>query len=512
MKRAHTVWIVSLVECWMLAAGGCGEGSGSRRGGRAAGQKATPAPRGAPPREDSRATKALRVGARLPPAPRADAPREGPIPLAPPTEPGSWRTVRPVAVYTRPDTSSPIRGAVKAHTRLARTTRVKGKGCEPGFLRLGPRAFVCRHNLRKDRRPPSARKQPTLGANHLTPGTYGYIRTGGAKLYWTLEDGFRDRKGKPIKQSDTVRWAGKRFFRGMKFWRITDGHFIRGDRVRRFWPSRFAGVRLDDAKRSLPLVFMVSRRRRHIAEAIPPVDVLDRPGGKVVSTLPRYSAWPVDHVRRGPAFRWFRIPGKGWVSSEMVRLVRLTDPPPGLHPAERWIDVDLEEETLVAYRGRRPVYATLVAAGVWKYPTPRGVFRITRKVAEADMRSDASASETYRVDHVPWTMYFKGGYALHGAYWHDGFGHAKSHGCVNLSPRDARFVYWFTRPIVPDGWTKLVSDPDHPGTAVRIRGRENPPVRRANKETGATPSQARRTSPAPPRRRQGADSAHDKLR
>ncbi len=449
---------------------GSGQGSGKAQG-RGRGAAAGPADVRPVPKLRAR----LRVRARPAPLPAMDAPREAPLALAKGDGKGSWKLIRPVAVFRRPDTKAPIRATIKKFTRVPRVTRVDGPGCPQGFLKLADEAYVCLLNLRKDRRPPRARPQPTLGANHLTPGTYGYIRTGGAKLYWTLADGFADRKGKPIAQSDTVRWAGKRFFKGMKFWRITTGHFIRGNRVRRFWPSHLKGVDLRRGGHALPLVFMVSRRRRHIGEKIPPVDVYEVPRGRVVSTLERYTAWPTDDVRQGPEFRWYHIPKKGWVSSEMVRLARLTDPPPGLHPDERWIDVDLEEQTLVAYRGRTPVYATLVAAGVWKYPSPVGVFRIYRKVAEANMKSDETASESYRVDHVPWTMYFNKGYALHGAYWHDGFGHARSHGCINLAPRDARVIYQFTRPVVPDGWTRMDADAAHPGTAVRLRGKAAKP-------------------------------------
>jgi len=453
---------------------------------------------GAAPGIDRRASAALKtalgVGARPAPLPPADAPGEAPLVPNPAQEKGSWRAIRPVAVFRRPSMRAPIRGGIAKLTRLPRVKKVAGEGCAAGFLELAPGAYVCGMNLRKDRRPPQAKRRPTVGSNRITPGTYGYIRTGGTKLYWTLPDGFADQKGKPIAQSDTVRWAGKRFFKGMKFWRITSGYFIRGERVRRFWPSGMRGVDLTQPGPRLPLVFMVSRRRRKIAEKIPPVDVHGAPGGKVVSTLKRYSAHPVDDVVRRGQFRWYHIPNKGWVSSEMVRVARLSDPPPGLHPAERWIDVDTEEQTLVAYRGRTPVYTALVAAGVWKYPTPLGTFRIYKKMAEADMKSEAKASEQYRVDHVPWTMYFKRGYALHGAYWHNGFGHARSHGCINLSPRDARVIYHFTRPVLPDGWTFLSADEQHPGTMVRIRG---PKPKPAPSNPGAAGKSRPRPRPRP---------------
>ena len=53
---------------------------------------------------------------------------------------------------------------------------------------------------------------------------------------------------------------------------------------------------------------------------------------------------------------------------------------------------------------------------------------------------------------VPWTQNFSGPHALHGAYWHDAFGRARSHGCVNLSPIDARRVFFWSTPQVPEHW------------------------------------------------------------
>jgi lipoprotein-anchoring transpeptidase ErfK/SrfK len=38
-------------------------------------------------------------------------------------------------------------------------------------------------------------------------------------------------------------------------------------------------------------------------------------------------------------------------------------------------------------------------------------------------------------------MYFDDEIALHGAYWHDGFGFRRSHGCVNMSVTDAHWLY-----------------------------------------------------------------------
>ncbi|HYO96439.1 MAG TPA: L,D-transpeptidase, partial [Polyangiaceae bacterium] len=76
----------------------------------------------------------------------------------------------------------------------------------------------------------------------------------------------------------------------------------------------------------------------------------------------------------------------------------------------------------------------------------------------------------FELRDVPWIQYFAAGYALHGAYWHDVFGVPRSHGCVNLSPIDARVVFLWTDPPVPNGWHGINVGADMGvGTAVVIR-------------------------------------------
>ena len=83
-------------------------------------------------------------------------------------------------------------------------------------------------------------------------------------------------------------------------------------------------------------------------------------------------------------------------------------------------------------------------------------------------------AEEWNVADVPWTMKFRKNFALHGTYWHDGFGHARSHGCVNLSPHDARRLYDWTSPDVPDGWSEIADGGDASGTPVRIHDHRDP--------------------------------------
>ncbi|HMJ14724.1 MAG TPA: L,D-transpeptidase, partial [Polyangiaceae bacterium] len=126
---------------------------------------------------------------------------------------------------------------------------------------------------------------------------------------------------------------------------------------------------------------------------------------------------------------------------------------------EKWLDVNVTKQTLMLYDGTKPVFATLISTGEAGLEDPehttatkRGIFRIHTKHVSATMSSD-EAGEEFELREVPYVQYFDQlGYALHGAYWHDRFGVPKSHGCINLSPEDARRVFYFTEPRVPVGW------------------------------------------------------------
>ncbi|MBI4703002.1 MAG: L,D-transpeptidase [Deltaproteobacteria bacterium] len=125
---------------------------------------------------------------------------------------------------------------------------------------------------------------------------------------------------------------------------------------------------------------------------------------------------------------------------------------------ERWIDINLTKQVLVAHEGMTAVYATLVStgeAGLADHETTtatiKGIFRIDTKWVTTTMDSDV-VGEEFELRDVPYVQYFREGYAIHGAYWHDRLGQPKSHGCVNLSPEDARRLFWWTKPELPPRW------------------------------------------------------------
>ena len=103
---------------------------------------------------------------------------------------------------------------------------------------------------------------------------------------------------------------------------------------------------------------------------------------------------------------------------------------------ERWISIDLSTQRLIAWEGNKAVYAVIVSTGKASTPTRLGTFRVQTKYRTARMRGPG-----YDVPDVPYTMYYDGGMAIHGAYWHNMFGTPVSHGCTNVAVNHAKWLF-----------------------------------------------------------------------
>lgn len=150
--------------------------------------------------------------------------------------------------------------------------------------------------------------------------------------------------------------------------------------------------------------------------------------------------------------------------------------PSDLAPGEKWIDVNLTRKTLVALEGDRPIFAMLNSPGKKSsnkekdHSTIQGTFRIREKHIAVTMDGDGKAASDlpYSIEDVPFVQYFEGSYALHAAFWHNNFGHEMSHGCVNLSPLDAKRVFFWSEPHLPRGWHAVWSTPENRGTLIVV--------------------------------------------
>jgi hypothetical protein len=167
-----------------------------------------------------------------------------------------------------------------------------------------------------------------------------------------------------------------------------------------------------------------------------------------------------------------RIDG-GWMRAEDLRAPHVTARPAEVGPTDRWIDVELRSQTLVAYEGDHPRFATLVSTGIGlpgsALATPTGVFRIRSKHRTAAMDNLQHTDVVpYSYEDIPLVQYFTDRVALHAALWHQRFGHPASHGCINVTPADAERLFGFTQPRLPATDSEIYARADA-GTIVRVR-------------------------------------------
>ncbi|HEY1696007.1 MAG TPA: L,D-transpeptidase [Polyangiaceae bacterium] len=281
-----------------------------------------------------------------------------------------------------------------------------------------------------------------------------------------------------IAARSTVAWTDEVDADGTSWLRASDMSYVRKDRVVPFDRVPFEGIVLGKDV-ELPIAFF--RRAAHAKYR--------RDGaGRLVATT---EVWPrLGHValtgrteKHGHVVFWETREDGVWIDARDAAVVAPEGVlPEGPHPT--WIEVAALQGWLVAYEEDTPVFATMISAGKLgaarpdpdhephqpAATTPLGTYRVKEKLLTATLQSDLDDGTEFVHAEVPWSQRFYDKYLLHTAYWHDAWGEGHSGGCVNLSPRDARWLFAWTDPKVPPGWHSVrAQDGDaKPATIVVI--------------------------------------------
>lgn len=420
-------------------------------------------------------------------------------------------------VFGEPVQGSPVVGAMRRGARFRATERVDGTGCDEGWYGVPGGGYVCRGRGFILGRTPQSFDPSPMPPSLEDPLPYPYAWVAGDRVpqYWRIPtadeeaavadwlEAHPDASPTPADADggepddtpdggaissapasvdggvsdggtglpDVVRLVMRRGFYvsvdvdetsddGRQFVRTVRGTYVRADALVPAKPSPTPGVRLGGALR-LPVAFVYrdgpTRWR------------LDPATGNLVrdGNFARFTPLAVRGTltRKG---RGYVIGADGsLVHREVVRLATARARPAEVPEGARWIDVRLSEQTLVAYDGDQPVYATVVSSGKPGFETPTGLYRIQAKYVTTTM-DDLASEEPYLIEDVPWVMYFQGSYALHGAFWHSSFGTVHSHGCVNLAPADAQWLFRWSSPALPPSWHAVLARDGRDGTYVLI--------------------------------------------
>lgn len=386
-------------------------------------------------------------------------------------------------VYDQPKRGARAVGYLRRGSRFRASEEVNRKDCPRGWFEVLGGGYACSgEGVTVDSVPPMLEEAPTLPAlSEPLPYLYRKVISQGQAQYLRLPTPAEEQAtqaamatlsadagvdsgdaGTPTLPSYTRMRMQPGFYvsidreisdatDGRRFFRTVRGSYVRAEPMVEGKQPKGLGVTLGDPLK-LPIAF-VYRGGSPKLRRDPASGELVKLGGD----FPVHSAHGLTGESLVKAGRRYFVTQEGLLLRDTaIRIVDTVARPKLVQKRERWIRVDIDRQTLTAYEGDTPVFATLVSAGLPDHATPVGHFRIHAKHVTTTM-DDLASDGPYSIEDVPWTLYFLGSYALHGAFWHERFGHPRSHGCVNLAPRDARWLFFWTLPELPSAWHGVLS-------------------------------------------------------
>ena len=254
------------------------------------------------------------------------------------------------------------------------------------------------------------------------------------------------------------------------FHHTTQGLLAPADRMSLVKPPDFSGQEIDEAHAGQIVGFVLGKTPTELS--------FDEKGvPKAMGQRKRYDrAFLTGKTRTHGGGSYHETADGTWLRDRDITWTDPGKPPSDLSPGEKWVDVNLTTQTLVAFEGTRAVFATLISSGKKStdkdkdHRTPTGTWRVREKHVAATMDGDGAAAGDlpYSIEDVPYIQYFFESYALHAAFWHDNFGRQQSHGCVNLAPLDAKRLFFWSDPPLPPGWHGVQATTEHPGSRIVV--------------------------------------------
>lgn len=379
--------------------------------------------------------------------------------------------VNAAPIYEAMHKKARIVGYFRAGERLPRSEEVhENDQCIGGWVQVTPVGYVC-----TEKSATLDETHPTLSAMALQANLdaalpYVYARTTQvtARFEKTKQDSVElsGRHSKSTTMAIVGSWtAPDESLEPLRLALKTDGSFVRADHLEAASSSEFQGVSLG-ADLELPVAYVVRR-------------------GVRAWSLHEGSAQKTDelgyHTRLDLTGRFRTIVGEKFWATQDGRWVRHKDVtavrqryefPAFAKKDQKWIDVSIITGTAVLYEGQKPVYATLVSVGRDRRGDPKttasteqGTFAVVKKMVT---RRTPESRDAPALDQ-PWALELENGQWLYAAVNHDRFGIEHTDGDVQLSPRDARFLFQWSDPPLPRGWHGVVKGPEQATTLINVR-------------------------------------------
>ena len=435
--------------------------------------------------------------------------------------PHLYSKTRYLYVYPEPSTRSKWIGYlwVGGSTKLKSATPVAGKGgrkasgCNGSFYEVEPKGFVCVENDWATLDPNDAaytmlRKH---AADYNSPWPYWYGESKGETRLPELEGlttpkwapGLQELKIVNLPARSTVAWTEEVAAKnGLPYLWLSDSTFLHKDSVVPYPRTEFKGVHLGGDVQ-LPLAFFrriprpkMKRDGDHFSETgeswprlswVKLTGKSEKNGKSTYWETAENGLWLEEHDTAVIKSKYDSTPWKSPIKSTSSGQV---------HDGEgrrTWVEVAAQHGWMIAYEDDEPVFATMISGGKLGAATPKadgqspattplGRYHVDAKYVTTNLKAELNDGTDFIHSEVPWSQHFYTKFLLHTAYWHDNWGEGRSGGCVNMSPIDAKWLFDWTQPKVPEGWhayktmsanragkaNKNKSDSDEPATMVLI--------------------------------------------
>jgi hypothetical protein len=338
-------------------------------------------------------------------------------------------TTIPAAKWNKPSVSEPDSGAVVCPPGIF---NVVPDGCLP----LGPSEYLTQLASEGIRYPiqPLPAYKPDAAYNDLSY-QYFKINPDGTPFYASLDAVIANQPSGPhlypsnhlyVSYLNLVNTNNDTFYETRSSWWLRAD----GGRLARYNPP-YQGLLFSSTPRNA-FGWILGETQSHTAPG------LNSPESGI--THYRFEVIQIFSTQKADNLTWDLISPGEWVDARQIARVDPDIATPKGVTGNRWIEVNLYEQTVTVYDNNRLIFATMGSTGIDGFWTRPGIFQIHKKL-ETETMVNSIPDDFYYLEDVPWTMYFDEERALHGAYWQNNYGYQMSHGCVNLSIGDAHWLY-----------------------------------------------------------------------
>lgn len=392
--------------------------------------------------------------------------------------------------------------SIGGSVRLKSVEPIRGADGCPAFYAVEPRGYVCVDGERATLDTADPVRQALIPHAPLAdrPLPYRYGESLGLKRLLRVDgfdapawpEGIHDLRHMQVRPRSSVAWTEEVEAGGTTWLWASDLTFVPKDKVKPYEPTTFEGVYLG-AEARLPMAFFrrKARPKYRLTEGGQPAKTdavwerlarvgltgrSKRVGERTYLETRDDGHWVLERDAVVVQPRRARNP---W--GRPIQLGGEAPSAPADGPRNTWVEIGALDGWLIAYEDDRPVFATLISAGrngaeepekvepfVPPSTTPLGQYSIGRKWVTKTLITPHVDADDWIEAEVPWSQHFFSKYLLHAAYWHDRWGEGQSGGCVNLSPVDAKWLFHWTEPSVPDEWYAVQATRDDPSTRVVI--------------------------------------------